>query len=58
MYNWRSSTDNLYSPSASRTSKKEKKLNYILTEVDTNIDSNFNDRCLIVSLGSSKLKDS
>jgi len=37
--------------------KEEKKeLNYIVTKVDTNADSNFNVRRLSVSLGSSKLK--
>jgi len=33
-----------------------KELNYIVTKVDTNTDSNFNVRRLTVSLGSSKLK--
>jgi len=36
---------------------KREKLNYVLTKVDTNVDSNFNVRHLTVSLGSSKLKD-
>jgi len=38
--------------------KDKKEPNYILTKVDANIDSDFNVRCLIISLGSSKLKGS
>ena len=37
--------------------KEEKELNYILTKVGTNIDSNFNVRRLTVLLGSSTLKN-
>ena len=49
--------DNLCLPSTGSVCKKEEKeLNYILTKVDANFDSNFNVRCLIVSLGSSELK--
>ena len=39
--------DNLYSLSADRASKNIKELNYILTRVDANIDSNFNVRRLM-----------